>query len=211
MDAPSLSSHTASITPSHTLRSDHALNVSHSPRRQLSPPPSSDPQVSCFFCSSSLYLTPSTFLALLLAISKYDFSGRCDLVKFIKEIHAHGLYACLRIGPFIESELSYGGLPLWSHDIPGIVYRSDNEPVKLPQMQCKVQSARQREYDGAHTRYLEPLSPSSLSLLNHLRLYIPDAEGFIGTFLQLQHLDGTAISGFAGHGEGNDGLPICKM
>ncbi|KAL0002210.1 hypothetical protein SO802_015991 [Lithocarpus litseifolius] len=30
------------------------------------------------------------------------------------------------------------------------------------------------EYDGAHTRYLEPLSPSSLSLLNHLRVYIPE-------------------------------------
>ncbi|XP_075648009.1 beta-galactosidase 16-like [Castanea sativa] len=62
---------------------------------------------------------------------QYDFNGRRDLVKFIKEIHAHGLYACLRIGPFIESEWSYGGLPLWLHDIPGIVYRSDNEPFKL--------------------------------------------------------------------------------
>ena len=29
--------------------------------------------------------------------------------------------------------------------------------------------------DGAQTRYLKPLSPSSLSLLNHLRLYIPEA------------------------------------
>ena len=28
---------------------------------------------------------------------------------------------------------------------------------------------------GAQTRYLKPLSPSSLSLLNHLRLYIPEA------------------------------------
>nr|POE85252.1 phosphatidylcholine:diacylglycerol cholinephosphotransferase 1 [Quercus suber] len=50
------------------------------------------------------------------------------------------------------------------------------------------------------------------------------ADGFIGTFLQLQHLVGTAISGFGryqlhqflypeltGLGEGNDGLPICKM
>lgn len=39
---------------------------------------------------------------------QYDFSGRNDLVKFIKEIQAQGLYACLRIGPFIESEWNYG-------------------------------------------------------------------------------------------------------
>ncbi|KAK6938378.1 D-galactoside/L-rhamnose binding SUEL lectin domain [Dillenia turbinata] len=62
---------------------------------------------------------------------QYDFSGRYDIVRFIKEIQAHGLYACLRIGPFIESEWSYGGLPFWLHDVPGIVFRSDNEPFKF--------------------------------------------------------------------------------
>ncbi|KAG5528973.1 hypothetical protein RHGRI_029586 [Rhododendron griersonianum] len=62
---------------------------------------------------------------------QYDFSGRYDLVKFIKEIQAQGLYACLRIGPFIESEWTYGGFPFWLHDISGIVYRSDNEPFKV--------------------------------------------------------------------------------
>ncbi|KAK7840935.1 beta-galactosidase 6, partial [Quercus suber] len=39
---------------------------------------------------------------------QYDFSGRYNLVQFIKEIQAQGLYACLRIGPFIESEWNYG-------------------------------------------------------------------------------------------------------
>ncbi|KAJ4715231.1 Beta-galactosidase [Melia azedarach] len=62
---------------------------------------------------------------------EYDFSGRYDLVKFLKEIQAQGLYACLRIGPFIESEWTYGGFPFWLHDVPGIVYRSDNEPFKF--------------------------------------------------------------------------------
>ncbi|XVF61087.1 hypothetical protein PTKIN_Ptkin08bG0101200 [Pterospermum kingtungense] len=61
---------------------------------------------------------------------EYDFSGRYDLVKFIKEIQSQGLYVCLRIGPFIESEWTYGGFPFWLHDIPGIVYRTDNEPFK---------------------------------------------------------------------------------
>lgn len=41
-------------------------------------------------------------------IMQYNFSGRNDLVKFIKEIQAQGLYACLRIGPYIESEWTYG-------------------------------------------------------------------------------------------------------
>ncbi|OIW02452.1 hypothetical protein TanjilG_05045 [Lupinus angustifolius] len=62
---------------------------------------------------------------------QFDFSGRRDLVKFIKEIQKKGLYVTLRIGPFIESEWTYGGLPLWLSHIPGIVLRSDNEPFKF--------------------------------------------------------------------------------
>ncbi|XP_010269108.1 PREDICTED: beta-galactosidase 16-like [Nelumbo nucifera] len=61
---------------------------------------------------------------------QYNFEGRYDLVRFIKEIQAQGLYATLRIGPYIEAEWSYGGLPFWLHDVPGIIYRSDNEPFK---------------------------------------------------------------------------------
>ncbi|XP_010086721.2 beta-galactosidase 6 [Morus notabilis] len=62
---------------------------------------------------------------------QYDFGGRYDLVKFIKEIQAHGLYVCLRIGPYIEGEWTYGGFPFWLHDVPGISYRTDNEPFKF--------------------------------------------------------------------------------
>lgn len=39
---------------------------------------------------------------------QYNFNGRADLVRFIKEIQAQGLYASLRIGPFIEGEWNYG-------------------------------------------------------------------------------------------------------
>ncbi|XP_047979427.1 beta-galactosidase 16-like [Salvia hispanica] len=62
---------------------------------------------------------------------KYDFSGRNDIVRFIKEVQSQGLYVCLRIGPFIEAEWSYGGLPFWLHDVRDIVFRSDNEPFKI--------------------------------------------------------------------------------
>jgi beta-galactosidase GanA len=41
-------------------------------------------------------------------VLQFDFSGRRDLVRFIKEIQAQGLYVCLRMGPFIEAEWSYG-------------------------------------------------------------------------------------------------------
>ncbi|KAG2281985.1 hypothetical protein Bca52824_053205 [Brassica carinata] len=47
---------------------------------------------------------------------KFDFSGRCDIVRFIKVIQAHDLYVCLRIGPFIQGEWSYGGLPFLLHN-----------------------------------------------------------------------------------------------
>ncbi|XP_031120445.1 beta-galactosidase 16-like [Ipomoea triloba] len=62
---------------------------------------------------------------------QFDFSGRKDIVSFIKEIQAQGLYACVRFGPYIQSEISYGGFPFWLHDVPGIIFRSDNEPFKL--------------------------------------------------------------------------------
>ncbi|TVU19482.1 hypothetical protein EJB05_35633 [Eragrostis curvula] len=61
---------------------------------------------------------------------QYNFEGRYDLVKFIKEIQAQGLYVSLRIGPFIEAEWKYGGFPFWLHDIPNITFRSDNEAFK---------------------------------------------------------------------------------
>uniref|UniRef100_A0A452Z6C7 Beta-galactosidase n=1 Tax=Aegilops tauschii subsp. strangulata TaxID=200361 RepID=A0A452Z6C7_AEGTS len=61
---------------------------------------------------------------------QYNFEGRYDLVKFIREIQAQGLYVSLRIGPFIEAEWKYGGFPFWLHDVPNITFRTDNEPFK---------------------------------------------------------------------------------
>ena len=41
-------------------------------------------------------------------VLQFDFSGRRDLVGFIKEIQAQGLYVSLRIGPFVEAEWTFG-------------------------------------------------------------------------------------------------------
>ncbi|KAK7261372.1 hypothetical protein RIF29_27681 [Crotalaria pallida] len=61
---------------------------------------------------------------------QYDFEGRNDLVKFVKTVAAAGLYVHLRIGPYVCAEWNYGGFPLWLHFIPGIKFRTDNEPFK---------------------------------------------------------------------------------
>ncbi|RDX82576.1 Beta-galactosidase 8 [Mucuna pruriens] len=61
---------------------------------------------------------------------QYEFDGRKDLVKFVKTVAAAGLYVHLRIGPYACAEWNYGGFPLWLHFIPGIKFRTDNEPFK---------------------------------------------------------------------------------
>ncbi|CAM8895989.1 unnamed protein product [Rhodiola kirilowii] len=61
---------------------------------------------------------------------KYYFEDRYDLVKFIKIIQQHGLYVHLRIGPYICGEWNFGGFPVWLKYVPGIEFRTDNEPFK---------------------------------------------------------------------------------
>ncbi|KAK0583000.1 hypothetical protein LWI29_032174 [Acer saccharum] len=61
----------------------------------------------------------------------YNFEGRYDLVKFIKLIKKAGLFVHLRIGPYICAEWNFGGFPVWLKFVPGISFRTDNEPFKL--------------------------------------------------------------------------------
>lgn len=62
--------------------------------------------------------------------NRYDFSGRKDLVKFIKLVQEAGLYVFLRIGPYVCAEWNYGGFPVWLHFVKDIKLRTDNEPYK---------------------------------------------------------------------------------
>ncbi|KAI3772554.1 hypothetical protein L6452_03742 [Arctium lappa] len=57
---------------------------------------------------------------------EYDFSGNLDLIRFLKTIQDEGLYAVLRIGPYVCAEWNYGGFPVWLHNIPGIELRTAN-------------------------------------------------------------------------------------
>ncbi|KAL9376580.1 hypothetical protein Peur_030700 [Populus x canadensis] len=53
-----------------------------------------------------------------------------DIVKFFKLAQEAGLHVILRIGPYVCAEWSYGGFPMWLHNIPGIELRTDNEIYK---------------------------------------------------------------------------------
>ncbi|XP_023536059.1 beta-galactosidase 5-like [Cucurbita pepo subsp. pepo] len=61
----------------------------------------------------------------------YDFEGRYDLVRFIKTVQRVGLHVHLRIGPYVCAEWNFGGFPVWLKYVPGISFRTDNEPFKM--------------------------------------------------------------------------------
>ncbi|CAA0833835.1 Beta-galactosidase 3 [Striga hermonthica] len=61
---------------------------------------------------------------------RYNFEGNNDLVRFLKIIQRAGLYAVLRIGPYVCAEWNFGGFPVWLKNVPGIRFRTDNEPFK---------------------------------------------------------------------------------
>ncbi|KAH6796748.1 beta-galactosidase 3 [Perilla frutescens var. hirtella] len=61
----------------------------------------------------------------------YNFEGRYDLVRFVKTIQKAGLYVHLRLGPYVCAEWNFGGFPVWLKYVPGISFRTDNEPFKM--------------------------------------------------------------------------------
>ncbi|CAM0955403.1 unnamed protein product [Alopecurus aequalis] len=81
---------------------------------------------------------------------QYNFEGRYDIVKFIREIQAQGLYVSLRIGPFIEAEWKYGGFPFWLHDVPNITFRTDNEPFKQHMQRFVTQIVNLMKHEGLY-------------------------------------------------------------
>ncbi|EEF42123.1 beta-galactosidase, putative [Ricinus communis] len=93
---------------------------------------------------------------------EYDFDGRKDLVKFLLEVQAQGLYAALRIGPFIEGEWTYGGLPFWLHDVSGIVFRSDNEPFKKHMQRFVTKIVNMMKYNQLYASQGGPIIISQI-------------------------------------------------
>ncbi|CAN0878841.1 Beta-galactosidase 13 [Linum grandiflorum] len=61
---------------------------------------------------------------------QYNFEGRYDLVKFIRMIGDMGMYATIRVGPYVEAEWNHGGFPFWLREVKNITFRTDNPPFK---------------------------------------------------------------------------------
>ncbi len=57
----------------------------------------------------------------------FDFSGRNDLVKFVKTAQELGLYVILRPSPYICAEWEFGGLPAWLLQEDGMRLRACHE------------------------------------------------------------------------------------
>lgn len=58
--------------------------------------------------------------------SVFDFSGRYDIVAFIKQAEALGLHVIVRPSPFVCAEWEFGGLPGWLLNYPEMIYRSSD-------------------------------------------------------------------------------------
>jgi beta-galactosidase len=61
----------------------------------------------------------------------FDFSDRLDVRRFCEVAAEHGLHVILRIGPYICAETNYGGYPAWMRDVPGLKFRTMNQPYLL--------------------------------------------------------------------------------
>ena len=57
-----------------------------------------------------------------------DWTGRGNLTLFLDAVAEAGLFANLRIGPYVCAEWDYGGIPTWLAYKPGMRYRAFNQP-----------------------------------------------------------------------------------
>lgn len=77
----------------------------------------------------------------------YNFEGRYDLVRFVKLVQKAGMYMHLRIGPFVCAEWNFGGLPVWLKYVPGISFRTDNEPFKMAMQKFTTKIVQMMKYE----------------------------------------------------------------
>ncbi|KAL5752456.1 hypothetical protein ACOSQ2_022963 [Xanthoceras sorbifolium] len=61
---------------------------------------------------------------------QFNFEGNYNLTRFIRMIGDHGMFATLRVGPFIEAEWNLGGFPFWLREVANITFLMDNPPFK---------------------------------------------------------------------------------
>ncbi len=59
---------------------------------------------------------------------KFEFTGEKDFNAYLKLIQSMGMYAIVRMGPYINAEWDTGGLPVWLRFKPGLRPMTDNAP-----------------------------------------------------------------------------------
>jgi hypothetical protein len=59
---------------------------------------------------------------------QYDFSGRLNIRRWCEVAQEHGLGVIFRPGPYTCGEINYGGFPAWLRDVPGVQFRTKNQP-----------------------------------------------------------------------------------
>jgi beta-galactosidase len=57
---------------------------------------------------------------------QFDFTGQHDFEEYLKEAQDVGLYATVRVGPYVCSEWDSGGYPVWLKFKPDLVVRENN-------------------------------------------------------------------------------------
>jgi len=58
---------------------------------------------------------------------QWDYSGDHDLEAFLKLAHELGMYAVVRVGPYINAEWDSGGLPVWLRFKPWMAIDTENQ------------------------------------------------------------------------------------
>jgi beta-galactosidase len=58
----------------------------------------------------------------------FNFTGNLDLLRFLDLTEQYGLHVLLRIGPYGCGEINYGAFPEWLREVPGVQFRTYNEP-----------------------------------------------------------------------------------
>ena len=59
---------------------------------------------------------------------KFEFTGEKDFNAYLQLVHSMGLYAIVRMGPYVNAEWDTGGLPVWLRFKPGLRPMTDNAP-----------------------------------------------------------------------------------
>ena len=87
----------------------------------------------------------------------WDFSGQRDLRRFVELCKKHGLYVCLRVGPWAHGECRNGGLPDW--------IREEGTPVRGLGVEWDGLRSNSPRYLGYVDKYFAKIAEQTADLV----------------------------------------------